>query len=258
MIKHLIELFLCQIRVSIKHLVALDFDDVRFYNSAKTGHEKGTARCKKAHSEKPTTALSSGEAARGAPAAALCIKILDFGNSVTADVDVHGLAGGLSSDDAALASTTILENGARAQPNRVDHELLIEHFERLLQRVNGHQHVLHNVELLVKLAQLLRLSDLEHLRRRRHHPAQHIAEHRVVAEGDDVLHLPEQRLGVTVVVVAKRNVLSAIVHAGEILLDMQIKPGLVPPANAVDDAVGRHVRSIVAQHDHELVGGVRS
>ena len=34
-IKHLIEFILGQIGVSIKHLVALDFDDVRFNSSAR-------------------------------------------------------------------------------------------------------------------------------------------------------------------------------------------------------------------------------
>lgn len=65
--------------------------------------------------------------------------------------------------------------------------LLVEHLEGLLHIAEGNKHVLDEVVSLVQLLHSLTLRQLQERHLRGHQPAQEVAEHHVVAEGDDVL-----------------------------------------------------------------------
>lgn len=63
----------------------------------------------------------------------------------------------------------------------------MERVDRLLQGLDRHQHVLDDVRLVVQLGDGGGLRQLQQRHLGRHQPAEQVAEHWVVAEGDDVL-----------------------------------------------------------------------
>ena len=66
-------------------------------------------------------------------------------------------------------------------------DFLVKDVQRLVQLVEWHQHVLDEVVLLVELLDGLSLGELQQGDLGRHHPAAEPAEHRVIAERNDVL-----------------------------------------------------------------------
>lgn len=57
--------------------------------------------------------------------------------------------------------------------------------------LHGNQHVLNHMVLLVEFADGLSLSELQQRNLRRDHPAEHVAEQRIVSEWNDVLKARE-------------------------------------------------------------------
>lgn len=65
--------------------------------------------------------------------------------------------------------------------------VLMEAQNGALDVLHGNQHVLNHMVLLVELTDGLSLSELQQGDLRRNHPAEHVAEQRIVPEWNDVL-----------------------------------------------------------------------
>lgn len=96
-----------------------------------------------------------------------------------------------------------LGDAAGAEPEGVELPFLVEDGEARVEVAEGHKHILIDVLLLIDLVESLGGGELEEGDLRGDEPAERVTEVGVVAEGENLAHLPENRLGVAVVVVAE-------------------------------------------------------
>mmetsp|Transcript_13367 Transcript_13367/g.26903 ORF Transcript_13367/g.26903 Transcript_13367/m.26903 type:complete len:242 (+) Transcript_13367:534-1259(+) len=144
-----------------------------------------------------------------------------------------------------------------ADPERVHVEVLPEDPQALLDLRRGHEHVLDHVLRVVELLQGRGRRDLQERHGGRQHPAEAPSEERAVAQRHDVLHLPEHRPAVPVVVVPERDVLyhghrRAGLRPGEHVAGVLVEVLLVPLAVLVQRAVLPDLVGEVSDHDHAL------
>ena len=135
-----------------------------------------------------------------------------------------------------------LEDTARAEPERVHLDRLVDVVEELGEGVDRDEQVLIDVLVHVHLMEVTVGRELEEADLGREQPAERVAEEPSVAKGEDVLHLPEERAGVAVVVGAQGDVLDklgclgrakrALLSSGLGLiqegLDVLVEPGAIP------------------------------
>jgi len=111
----------------------------------------------------------------------------------------------------------------------------MEKSERLSQGAQRDQHVLNHVCLLVQLLEGCTLGHLEETDFGRECPAEQLPAEPVVAEWQNQLHLPEDALGVAVVVISERNVIDALsCRRREFALDLLLEPWFVVITQFVD------------------------
>mmetsp|Transcript_8262 Transcript_8262/g.17964 ORF Transcript_8262/g.17964 Transcript_8262/m.17964 type:complete len:221 (+) Transcript_8262:319-981(+) len=175
-------------------------------------------------------------------------------HSISAEVHKHDSRAALRVHDAPAWPDV-----HRTHPERVHVEVFTEDLQTFIDLGHGHQHVLYHVFFIIELLETLRRCQLQERNRRRQHPTVSPTEERAFAERDNVLHLPEHRPAVPVVVVAERHVLShgcgAAFPARVDVLNMPVEVRLLPFPMLVESAVITQLVREVSEHDHSPVLG---
>ena len=184
-----------------------------------------------------------------------------LGQTVHADIDVHLISVDVGTGWVAKQAAGHRSVDVGAQPQRVDAiVLLVAHVQHLGHPIGRDEEVLSDVSALGELPSVFRLTELQEADLGWHQPSQQVAEDGVVANGDHHFHLPEQRAGVTVVVVAKGDVLHdrlALLHLGQHIPNVDVEPGLVPARQDValrSGSIGGVAK--VGRHDHRFGLGI--
>mmetsp|Transcript_6780 Transcript_6780/g.14123 ORF Transcript_6780/g.14123 Transcript_6780/m.14123 type:complete len:243 (+) Transcript_6780:211-939(+) len=187
-VEHLIELVPCKVRVRVEHLETPDAHDVRLHRAAAG---RSVERLFFQH----------------------CLR-----DAIRSEVDIHFVF--LSRrficavrprpvEEKAVAilsiSRAVVVGTVGADPKRVERVLVLEHVERFAHLAERHKHILNDVLLLVHFSDGLRLREFEEGHLGRHGPAQEQAKEGVVPDGNNLLKFPENRSGVSVVVVSERH-----------------------------------------------------
>ena len=184
-----------------------------------------------------------------------------LGQTVHTDVDIHLVAIGIGTGWVAEQAARHRSVDVGTQPQGVDAiVLLVAHVQNLGHPIGRDEEVLSDVSALGELSSVFCLAELQEADLGRHKPSQQVAEDGVVADGDHHFHLPEQRAGVTVVVVAKGDVLHdglSLLHLRQHIPNMNVEPGLVPAGQDValrPGSIGSVAK--VGRHDHRLGLGI--
>ena len=184
-----------------------------------------------------------------------------LGQTVHTDIDVHLISIDIGTGWVAEQAAGHRSVDVGTQPQGVDAiVLLVAHVQNLGHPIGRDEEVLSHVSALGELPSVFRLTELQEADLGRHQPSQQVAEDGVVANGDHHFHLPEQRAGVTVVVVAKGDVLHdglALLHLGQHIPNVDVEPGLVPAGQDValrSGSIGGVAK--VGRHDHRFGLGI--
>jgi hypothetical protein len=181
----------------------------------------------------------------------LSLVALGVRNTISTDIDEHLLARWGRVDQTA---NRCLGDRAWADPKRVQSPVLVKNVDALAKLGDRNQHVLVDVVILEVLENALNGEKLEEGDLGRDEPAESVSEQRVVSEPQNVGHLPENALGVAMVVVGGGDVL--VTRAGlEEAANVLIEPGLVVAGDAVN-LVRLGVVCHVAGHNNGSLLGV--
>ena len=176
-------------------------------------------------------------------------------NTISTDIDVHiiiVISGRVDeTTDGGLGDT------ARAEPERVELPFLVEDSEARVDIAERDKHILVDVLLLIDLVEGLGGGKLEERDLRGDEPSEGVTEVGIVTEGQDLSHLPEDRLGVTMVVVTKGQELSSGLLFSEESTDVLEEPGLPEATNSI---VGTNLSINLidhsTSHDDSSIAGV--
>ena len=153
------------------------------------------------------------------------------GDTIGTDVDEHVIV--VTSDGVDETLDGGLGDAAGAEPEGVKFPLLVEDGEARVNVAEGDKHILVDVLLLVNLVEGLGGGELEERDLRGDEPTEGVAEEGVVSEGQNLSHLPEDGLGVTMVVVAEGQELGDDLLSGQEITNVLKEPRLPEAANRV-------------------------